>query len=77
MSVKEEEKKIPICYGSVITGVLIRAMSCIITIVFDNTTAGYLGAISELLTMLLMDVNKIQENPGRASPLHGLLVKAL
>lgn len=52
-------------------------MSCIITIVFDNTTAGYLGAISELLTMLLMDVNKIQENPGRVSPLHGLLVKAL
>lgn len=49
-------------------------MSCIITIVFDNTAADYLGAISEPLTMLLMDVNKIQENPGS---LHGLLVKAL
>lgn len=66
-----------IWHGAIITGALIRGMSCIITTVFDNTTAEPPQAINESFSMLLMGVNKIQENPDGMSPLHGPLVKAL
>lgn len=37
-----------IWHGSIITGLLIRGMSCIITIVFDNTTANHLRPLAKV-----------------------------
>lgn len=66
-----------IWHGAIITGVLIRGMSCIITTVFDNTTTKPPQAMSESFPMLLMGVNKFKKPRMERALLHGPLVKAL